>query len=276
MARLPVPGNDEGTWGEVLNDFLLASHDSDGVLKPGSVGAAQLQSNAVTNNSVADGSITQAKVQNLVSDLAATEKTANRGASNGYAPLDSSGKVPSINLPTSTDATTGTKGVIQLAGDLGGTAASPTVPGLAAKADSSTVVQLAGSNVSTLGSSALQYLRINIPNDGSDTATWPDRMAFYYTNVRTGYHNEYGELRARPAKSSTVALRAMGFSSGSSGDIFQVSAADASTTYLGVSQTQITANVPVITPNLPRKITTSATPPANPQDGDIWFDTSGN
>lgn len=35
------------------------------------------------------------------------------------------------------DATTSTKGVVQLAGDLAGTAASPTVPGLAGKADSS-------------------------------------------------------------------------------------------------------------------------------------------
>lgn len=36
---------------------------------------------------------------------------------------------------TAPDATAGTKGVVQLAGDLGGTAASPTVPGLAGKAN---------------------------------------------------------------------------------------------------------------------------------------------
>jgi len=214
MSRLPVPGNDEGAWGDILNDFLLAAHETDGTLKVDSVGTSQLQSGAVTD-SIDDNSIAQSKVQDLASDLAA-------------------------------------------------------------KADNTSVVQLAGSNIATLGSSAIQFLRVNIPNDGSDTATWPDRMAFYYTNIRTGYHNEYGELRARPAKSNTVALRAMGYSSGSSGDIFQVSASDASTTYLGVSQTQVTANVPVITPNLPRKITTGDTPPVNPQDGDIWFDTSGN
>ena len=43
-----------------------------------------------------------------------------------------------ITLPsggTTPDATTTTKGLVQLAGDLGGTAASPTVPGLAGKAD---------------------------------------------------------------------------------------------------------------------------------------------
>lgn len=215
MARLPVPGNDEGTWGDVLNDFLLAAHAADGSLKAGSVGSSHLQSDAVTNATVADGSIAQAKVQNLVSDLAS-------------------------------------------------------------KPDASAVVGLAGSNIATLGSSALQFLRVNIPNDGSDTATWPDRLAFYYTNVRTGYHNEYGELRARPAKSNTVALRAMAFNPGSSGDVFQVSASDAATVYFGVSETEITANLPIVSPHLPRKITTGDTPPVSPQDGDIWFDTSGN
>lgn len=33
MARLPVPGNDSGTWGEVLNDFLSVEHNADGTLK---------------------------------------------------------------------------------------------------------------------------------------------------------------------------------------------------------------------------------------------------
>lgn len=75
MARLPVPGGDENTWGTVLNDFLAASHNTDGSLKPAAVSSAV------------------------------------------------------------GDATTTTKGVVQLAGDLGGTAVSPTVPALANKAD---------------------------------------------------------------------------------------------------------------------------------------------
>jgi len=340
MARLPVPGGDEGDWGDVLNAYLLQSHEVDGTLKPNSVGAAQLQDNAVTSASMADDSIAQSKIQNLTSDLGATEKTANKGAANGYAPLDGSGKVPSANLPAAgavPDATATSKGIVQLAGDLDGTADAPTVPALAGKADDTTVVHLAGSetitgnknftgsltksgsavvdttdsrlsdartplahktthatggadalapsdinavdkagsNIVSLSTSTLQYMRVNIPNDGSDTALWPDRMAFYYTNIRTGYHNEYGELRARPAKNNTVALRAMGYSGGSTGDVFQVAASDAATIYFGVSESQITANLPIISPNLPRKITTSSTAPSNPQNGDIWFDTSG-
>ena len=33
MARLPVPGQDIGTWGEVLNEFLVVGHNTDGTLK---------------------------------------------------------------------------------------------------------------------------------------------------------------------------------------------------------------------------------------------------
>lgn len=33
MARLPTPGGDDGTWGEVLNEFLNVGHNSDGTNK---------------------------------------------------------------------------------------------------------------------------------------------------------------------------------------------------------------------------------------------------
>ncbi|MBP7807392.1 hypothetical protein KA047_02755 [Candidatus Saccharibacteria bacterium] len=35
MARLPVPGSDDGTWGDVLNEYLAVEHNADGSLKPG-------------------------------------------------------------------------------------------------------------------------------------------------------------------------------------------------------------------------------------------------
>jgi hypothetical protein len=40
MARLPTPGSDDGTWGSVLNDYLLQSHNADGTLKPSAVTTA--------------------------------------------------------------------------------------------------------------------------------------------------------------------------------------------------------------------------------------------
>jgi hypothetical protein len=33
MARLPIPGSDGGTWGDILNDFLAVEHNTDGTQK---------------------------------------------------------------------------------------------------------------------------------------------------------------------------------------------------------------------------------------------------
>jgi hypothetical protein len=43
----------------------------------------------------------ESDITNLTTDLAATEKTANKGVASGYAALDSSGKVPAAQLPSS-------------------------------------------------------------------------------------------------------------------------------------------------------------------------------
>lgn len=40
MARLPQTGSDDGVWGDILNDFLGVSHDSDGTLIPAAVAQA--------------------------------------------------------------------------------------------------------------------------------------------------------------------------------------------------------------------------------------------
>ncbi len=40
MARLPISGSDNGTWGTILNDYLSMSHNSDGTLKTSAVTAA--------------------------------------------------------------------------------------------------------------------------------------------------------------------------------------------------------------------------------------------
>lgn len=40
MPRLPTPGGDKGIWGNILNDFLLKAHDSDGNLKSASIASS--------------------------------------------------------------------------------------------------------------------------------------------------------------------------------------------------------------------------------------------
>jgi lysophospholipase L1-like esterase len=62
MARLPQPGGDQDTWGNVLNDFLSQSHNTDGTLKTDSVGPAQLKPSAVASANLADGAVTNQKL----------------------------------------------------------------------------------------------------------------------------------------------------------------------------------------------------------------------
>lgn len=52
MARLPIPGADDNTWGDILNDYLTQAHNTDGTIKSGAINTSQLQ----------DGSITAAKL----------------------------------------------------------------------------------------------------------------------------------------------------------------------------------------------------------------------
>lgn len=39
MARLPIPGSDDGNWGNILNEYLLVSHNADGTPKDAVVDA---------------------------------------------------------------------------------------------------------------------------------------------------------------------------------------------------------------------------------------------
>ncbi|RJO69762.1 hypothetical protein D5S18_28070 [Nocardia panacis] len=68
--------------------------------------ALSIAPNGVTNSHIADGALSQAKlaVSGVISDaINAHELASRRGAANGYAALDASGKVPATQLP-STDA----------------------------------------------------------------------------------------------------------------------------------------------------------------------------
>jgi len=49
MTRLPSVGNDKGTWGNILNDFLSQSHAADGTLNPEVVDTANIKQHAVTS-----------------------------------------------------------------------------------------------------------------------------------------------------------------------------------------------------------------------------------
>jgi hypothetical protein len=52
------------------------------------------------------GNLPESAITNLTMDLAATEKTVNKGAASGYAPLNSTSQVPIANVPTGTTSAT--------------------------------------------------------------------------------------------------------------------------------------------------------------------------
>lgn len=72
MARLPIIGGDLGTWGEVLNAFLLASHNSDGTVKAGSISDAQIND------------VSQSKVTGLSAAISAKEPAISLGTATQY------------------------------------------------------------------------------------------------------------------------------------------------------------------------------------------------
>ena len=99
MPRLPIPGEDSGNWGGILNDFLLVEHATDGSLKPNGTLAAKYTKPA------------QGIPRTDLDDDVKTALAKADAAANNAAP----------------DATASTKGAILLTGDLAGTATHPLI-----------------------------------------------------------------------------------------------------------------------------------------------------
>jgi hypothetical protein len=154
MAQLPTPGGDAGTWGTILNDFLLVSHNGDGTLKSSALTAAgagtyskpssgipatDLSSGVQSNLTLASsavqlgGDLGGTTTAPTIAKLQGTAVNTSSPQDNQVLSYDSTANawVPStITSTTISDATTSSKGIVELSGDLGGTASSPTVIGL--------------------------------------------------------------------------------------------------------------------------------------------------
>jgi len=120
--RLPTPGSDDGTWGTILNDFLSVELNTDGSLKirtDGTLSAYALNSTVVHTS----GAESVAGVKTFSSSPVVPTPSAGTDAANkSYVDGVVGGGAP--------DATTSSKGIVQLAGDLGvagSTAAAPVI-----------------------------------------------------------------------------------------------------------------------------------------------------
>lgn len=59
MTRLPTPGGDKGTWGEILNNYLGQAHDANGNIKAGAVSGSAIQDGSVTPSKLSQAYVTR-------------------------------------------------------------------------------------------------------------------------------------------------------------------------------------------------------------------------
>lgn len=107
MPRLPIPGSDNGDWGDILNNFLSQSLTSSGGLQDNTVGTDQVQNSSVTKTKLAIA--VQTSLDKADAAIPATEK----GAVSGVATLDGSSRLTSGQLPTTVGTKSETKAVVQ-------------------------------------------------------------------------------------------------------------------------------------------------------------------
>jgi hypothetical protein len=84
MSRLPVPGSDDNTWGDVLNDYLGVAHNADGTLKNSAVSGATSDDTSNQRVKVSKGgTVVGTRPQlNLIQGSNVTLTTADNSGSN--------------------------------------------------------------------------------------------------------------------------------------------------------------------------------------------------
>ena len=104
MTRLPIPGSDDGTWGDILNDYLSRAHRADGTLKNDAVDSSVIVDNSITEN-------------NLSPDVVAKLNDTTPGATGPEGPIGPEGPTGA----TGASGTIGFTGPQGLQGEMGAT-----------------------------------------------------------------------------------------------------------------------------------------------------------
>ena len=128
-----------------------------------------------------------------------------------------------------------------------------------------TAVIKTGDNLGALTNAASTngFLTVNL--NYTATGSTPDALAFYYNGVRTGYHNEKGELRSRAAADNSTPFRVQQRSTNQTANLTEWAQAD-NTPLAYVGPTGI-----INAPNIDRKVSYGASQPTNPSVGDLWI-----
>jgi hypothetical protein len=176
----------------------------------------------------------------------------------------------------SPDATTTTKGSIQLAGDLAGTAALPTVPGLANKANS-TITITAGTGLTGGGDlSANRTLTVSYGTaagtavQGNDTRVVADQ-AVGTASIRT---IGTGALQAAAGNHTHVSSAITDAASASTASVIMKRDANGRASVADPSASTDIATKNYIDTKLAGKITVGTVAPSSPATNDVWIDTN--
>jgi hypothetical protein len=100
MSRLPTPGGDNGNWGNILNDYLLQAHKSDGTLKDDSVNAANITDGSISEALLDSG--VQAKLNQTAPVTSVNTKTGAVTLAKGDIGLGNVDNTSDANKPIST------------------------------------------------------------------------------------------------------------------------------------------------------------------------------
>jgi len=181
--RLPTPGSDSGTWGDILNAYLEVSHASDGTLNPGVVTNTQLDTPTQTAIAAVAGKYTKpgggipssdltTAVQTSLGKADSSLQTSQLGTASGIATLDNSSKLTSSQLPSSVVTGSGTPTAGQVPAYTGtGQDTAPGAPG-------------------NLVSSALGNVTGTVTLDTSQASVWTatltGNVTFNFINVPAG------------------------------------------------------------------------------------------
>lgn len=107
--RLPVPGQDDGIWGEILNDFLLVGHNTDGSLKASSADISTKADITYVDDGLAQkantSSLSAVATSGAYNDLSGRPNLSAVASSGDYADLTGQPTIPAAPVAGTTAGT---------------------------------------------------------------------------------------------------------------------------------------------------------------------------